>query len=137
MTIGLYAKRTCIQFINENGENNPDAAEELCDWIKHETAKKISVDKQDIDRTLDMHLCVIIDEAGDLDIKDWFEDKNMLMKLCNEAEKLATTVAVVVSGTALTGREMSSVDDAFFFPNESLESSRHQGDLEHKNGSFG
>jgi hypothetical protein len=117
VTLYFYARRTGIHFIQSNGEKNPKAAQQLCDWIRLQAARSIGWEgnNKGIETTLDMHVCVIIDEAGDLDVKDWFEDKQMLLQLCDAAANLATSVAVVAAGTALTGREMSSVDDAFVF----------------------
>ena len=73
--------------------------------IEGETKQQIEEGKQ-----LNMHICIIIifDEAGAGQIKAWFESKAMLSALCTEAQKLATSVAVVVSGTGLTGSELIS-----------------------------
>ena len=64
---------------------------------------------------LDMHVCLVFDEAGSSYTKAWFEDQGMLTSLCDEAGTLASSVTVVVVGTGLTGRELSSSKDAFFF----------------------
>lgn len=66
-------------------------------------------------RKLDMHVCIIIDEAGAAGVNGWFEDKARLRALCAAVKTLATSVAVVVSGTGLTGTSVSSSDDAYFF----------------------
>lgn len=62
-----------------------------------------------------MHVCIILDEAGDICVRSWFESKSMLTALCDEAANLAKSVAVVVTGTALTGRELNSKNDAYIF----------------------
>ena len=112
VTIYLYAKRAPgIKFFLDK-EPNPEAAVDLCKWIKKATEEQIN---REIKKVLNMHVCIIIDEAGDLDIKLWFESLAMLSRLCHEAEKMADSVAVVVSGTGLTGQNLSSVDDAYVF----------------------
>lgn len=111
VTLYLYGKRTEIKFFMDN-EPNPEAAVDLCKWIKKETEAQIN---RKIKSVLKMHVCIVIDEAGDLSVKLWYESLEMLRKLCHEAAKMATSVAVVVSGTGLTGQNMSSVDDAYVF----------------------
>ena len=109
VTIYLKASKTGIKFDNET---KSAAATELFAWIKSEIATR---EKVAIEGKLGLHVCLIIDEAGADELKWWFEDEAMLAALCGEARKLATSVAVVVLGTGLTGRDLSSTNDAFVF----------------------
>ena len=108
----IYPSRTGIQFIKDNQED-PQAAADLCNWIKRTASKRLGVGT--IEKPLRMHVCIILDEAGDLSVRSWFENKDMLTMLCEEAAKIAKSVAVVVTGTALTGRQLNSMDDAYVF----------------------
>ena len=93
---------------------NPQAATDLCTWIKKriwDYLKKMAHDEY----KFKMHLCIIFDEAGDLSVIEWFENKRMLQILCDQAALLADSVAVVVVGTALTAQELSSKDDVYIF----------------------
>lgn len=112
----IYPNATGIPFFMDNKQENPNAAAavQLCEWIKDTLAQRI---KKEIkkDYKLKMHLCIIFDEAGDLNIRPWFESKTMLTRLCEYASDIAESVAIVLAGTALTGKELSSKDDAYIF----------------------
>jgi hypothetical protein len=108
VTLYLRPGKLGIQF----NSSNPFAANELIDRIRQECAEK---SKRKISGQLKMHICLIMDEAGSSDTKQWFESKAMLDKLCTEANDLASSVLVFVVGTGLTGRELSSTDDAYIF----------------------
>lgn len=91
------------------------AADELVDWIKLELggAVKRTLEK---DTPLNMHLCVVVDEAGDASMNGYFEDRATLIQLCAALERrLARSVLLVVAGTNLTGTTLASHKDAYFF----------------------
>ena len=93
-------------------DDSPLVAKQLINEVMASCASDID---RKIDHKLDMHLCLIFDEAGSSHTKAWFETRKNLESLCKEAQTLATSVAVVVVGTGITGRQLSSTDDAHFF----------------------
>jgi hypothetical protein len=65
---------------------------------------------------LKMHVCIIFDEAGALGLKGLFEKRTVLQGIYSYVkDHLADNVVMVVSGTGITGSELESKDDAFFF----------------------
>lgn len=112
VALHIYPHETNVDFFDNNKQENPQAAADLCDWIKKAVTGHT---RQEFQAPLKMHLCLIFDEAGDLTVRSWFEKKKMLYYLCRHAELLAESVAVVVSGTALTATELNSRDDAYIF----------------------
>jgi hypothetical protein len=68
------------------------------------------------DQPLNMHVCVVVDEAGDATLDGYFEDRPALVQLCSTLQRrLARSVLLVVAGTNLTGTSLSSHKDAYFF----------------------
>jgi len=108
VTVYLHPGKMEIQYTRSNAS----AAMELMSRIRQEFARKAGVKMPE---TLDMHVCLVFDEAGSSYCKAWFENKEMLAILCDEASKLASSVTVVVVGTGITGRELSSSNDAYVF----------------------
>jgi hypothetical protein len=65
---------------------------------------------------LNMHVCVILDEAGNSDLQGWFEHKENLTLLHEQIQKnLAESVMLVVAGTGVTGTYLDSQSDAYKF----------------------
>jgi hypothetical protein len=64
---------------------------------------------------LDMHLSVVLDEAGALELSGHFEKKNVVTEMIRELEKLATSVRLVICGTGLAAENFSPQNDAFKF----------------------
>jgi hypothetical protein len=108
VTMYLHPGKMDIQYTRSNAS----AAMELMSRIRQEFARKAGVKMPE---TLDMHVCLVFDEAGSSYCKAWFENKEALEILCDEAIKLASSVTVVVVGTGITGRELSSANDAYVF----------------------
>jgi hypothetical protein len=80
------------------------------------SALKMRFGELDFTAKLNMHVSVIIDEAGGSDLNGHFEDKAFLKGLWEHLEDhLATNVSLVVSGTGLTGTNLTSSGDAFIF----------------------
>ena len=69
----------------------------------------------EIKEELDIHVNIIIDEAGSYDLRSWFEDKQMVINLCVEAKGLAKSVGVILTGTGFTARKFDSIHDAYVF----------------------
>jgi hypothetical protein len=84
-----------------------------------------------------MHLCLLVDEAGDASLEGYFEDKDNLSALCSAAkERLVKSVHVVVAGTNLTGASLSSSEDAYFFRMPPWQAADLVTILERKAGAF-
>jgi hypothetical protein len=67
-------------------------------------------------KKLDMHLCLVLDEAGARDLMGFFDQREPVLQLIEEARRLlATSVVVVVCGTNISGSKFSSTDEAYFF----------------------
>ena len=118
LKVAIYCRASEIfpvAFTTEEGTNRKMASNDIAEWIKQRIAIKEGMEIPEINYPLKMHLCVIIDEAGYPKTKSWFEDGQMLSELCTQTQELATSVAVVISGTGLTGHSLSSSDDAFVF----------------------
>jgi hypothetical protein len=64
---------------------------------------------------LDMHLSLVLDEAGSLSLDQHFEDQQAVSAVITELRKLATSVRLVICGTGVTADNFSSEDDAFKF----------------------
>lgn len=91
------------------------AADALVDWIK-EGLGAVVKRKLDREEPLNMHVCLVVDEAGDASMNGYFEDRATLIQLCTALERrLAKSVLLVVAGTNLTGTSLSSHRDAYFF----------------------
>ena len=70
----------------------------------------------EVTERLNMHACVNFDEAGATDLCGRFEDKAFLLELCLHLQlHLAVSVAVVVAGTGITERNLTSDGDAYIF----------------------
>jgi hypothetical protein len=94
--------------------------EEICKdllaYIRTGIEKKFSKFGLKVKDRLNMHVCVIFDEAGAEDLCHLFEDKAFLEELCRHLKlHLAESVAVVVSGTGITGKNLTSDGDAYIF----------------------
>ena len=115
VTLYLYPARTGIQF----RKNETLAAVELMNWISNAITRTYQITRESQTSTskkLDMHVCLVLDEAGSSYTKAWFESKEMLQTLCDQASRtLASSVTVIVVGTGLTGRELSPSKDAIIF----------------------
>jgi uncharacterized protein YukE len=93
-----------------------EICKDLAAYIRTEIEKKFSKFGLKVKDKLNMHACVIFDEAGALDLCGRFEDKAFLKELCNHLGlHLAKSVAIVVSGTGITGTNLTSAGDAYFF----------------------
>jgi hypothetical protein len=86
--------------------------DQLISWVVQGLEARI---KQTPRRKLGVHLCLILDEAGDAGLKGYFEDKASLSALCTAAQAKFESVHVVVAGTNLTGQALSSSSDVYLF----------------------
>jgi hypothetical protein len=67
-------------------------------------------------KKLDIHLCLVLDEAGARDLMGFFDQRGPVLELIKEAKTvLATSVVVVVCGTNISGTKFSSTEEAYFF----------------------
>lgn len=65
---------------------------------------------------LNMHVCLVFDEAGALGLGGLFEEPAVLTAIYGYLQrKLSENVVMVVSGTGITGRELKSKSEAYFF----------------------
>jgi hypothetical protein len=94
--------------------------DEICQgllaYIRRRVENKFSKFGRKVKGRLNMHVCVIFDEAGAPDLGGRFEDKAFLEELCTHLQlHLADSVGVVVSGTGITGKSLTSAGDAYIF----------------------
>lgn len=89
-----------------------NAAKEVIKGIKAKIQLSTGLE---IKEELDMHLNIIIDEAGSYGLRAWFEDREMVTNLCVEAKGLAKSVGVILTGTGFTARNFDSINDAYVF----------------------
>jgi hypothetical protein len=93
-----------------------EICKDLLAYIRTEIEKKFSKFGLKVKDRLNMHVCVIFDDAGAADLCHRFEDKAFLEELCRHLKlHLAESVAVVVSGTGITGKNLTSDGDAYIF----------------------
>jgi hypothetical protein len=64
---------------------------------------------------LDMHVSIVIDEAGDGSLGGFFEKKENISTLLNLVDRLATSVRLVICGTGLETTNLDSGKDACKF----------------------
>lgn len=115
VTLYFHAGEIPVKFTTpKKGIIRKTAAKELIQYIKVKMADKL---KHPIRSKfpLNMHVCIIFDEACSSLTKSWFEDAQMLADLGNNIKTLATSVAVVVADTGRTGQKVNSSKDAYIF----------------------
>jgi hypothetical protein len=87
--------------------------EKLVQYVRAEVGQDL---KRKMNKKLNMHVCLILDEAGDLKLNDVFEDKAFLHGFCNYVQAtLADSVVVVISGTGIVATNLNSSSDAYIF----------------------
>jgi hypothetical protein len=64
---------------------------------------------------LDMHVSIVIDEAGDGNLGDFFEKNENISRLLKLIDGLASSVRLVICGTGLTTKNLDSGKDACKF----------------------
>jgi hypothetical protein len=66
----------------------------------------------DSSKPLNMHVSLVLDEAGSSNVEKFFEDKNQVIQLCDYMKQhLAISFRLVVSGTGVFGTSLCSVSD--------------------------
>jgi hypothetical protein len=116
-----------------NWENGSLVAKQLINTVKERCAIEI---KKEIHGEIGLHFCLIFDEAGSSFPKEWFESRDNLQSLCTEALKFASSATIVVAGTGITGRELNSNKDAYFFRMKEWEETDLAKFLEHDDASL-
>jgi hypothetical protein len=83
--------------------HHPDAG-----WEPHSSSRR---------RRLGMHVCFIFDEAGSGSLLGFFEDQGKVLALVSwlESARIATSIAVVATGTGLIATSFDSAKHAYFF----------------------
>jgi hypothetical protein len=92
------------------------AVKDLCDWIKDKLwscAEASSAEKRA--GRLNMHACIVIDEASAVDLGGFFDRKENLSEIAKELKLVFDSVTLVLSGTDVTGRYFDSREDSFKF----------------------
>jgi hypothetical protein len=87
-------------------------ARNLVDGIKERILEKLNRTEYE---KLDMHVSIVIDEAGDSSLGGFFESKANIEDLLTLMKDLATSVRLVVSGTGLKTTNLDSDKDACKF----------------------
>jgi hypothetical protein len=88
------------------------SAENLVNRMKKDILKEL--DRATYEK-LDMHVSIVIDEAGDRMLGGFFESKENVSNLLKLMEDLATSVRLVICGTGLTTMHIDSDTDACKF----------------------
>jgi hypothetical protein len=113
-TFGVEHLRHTTLYIKPGKLEDVDTknAETVVAWIKQQLETEYGA----ISGKLDMHVSLVLDEAGAAALNKHFEKKKELAAIIRQLEKtLASSVRLVVSGTGLTTDECSSENDAFKF----------------------
>lgn len=102
----VYLKpRSISQTSHEKFDKQP---EQYVVWVKTEIEKKFKIEFPR--RQLDMHLSLVIDEAGAEDLCGYFVDYENLNKICTALGVVAKSTRLIVCGTGLQTLCLSSTD---------------------------
>jgi hypothetical protein len=102
-----YLKPPSLDFFRN--ERSPG---KLMDWVKRTISSKVNAARY---QRLNMHVTLVLDEAGDSRLDGYFDKLDNLNSLLEEMKKLATSVRLVVCGTGITGQGMNTGSDVSKF----------------------
>jgi hypothetical protein len=107
----LHPQKTAHEF--QETDSGVSIADAMVEAIRTRLSSKFN---RQVTGRLNMHVCIIFDEAGELGLKGLFESKTVLEGVYSRIkESLAEDVVIVVSGTGITGGDLDSQADAYFF----------------------
>jgi Uncharacterized conserved protein (DUF2075) len=111
---GLQAAASAASASSRSGDRDGTAlGQELVERVREQIAEEYG---HTVTAALRMHVCLVFDEAGALDLGHLFEEPAVLTVMCAYLMRhLARKVVVVVSGTGITGRNFQSKTEAYFF----------------------
>jgi hypothetical protein len=109
-TIYIHAPR--IPVLLDPKVDDSKKAKQLIDHIRKEL---FTTYEKEIPEKLDMHVTLVLDEAGSRDLHGFFNKRENVDNVVRGLRKLGNTVWLVLSGTGLTGAEYSSINDVYKF----------------------
>jgi hypothetical protein len=74
----------------------------LMEWVKKALSDQVNAGVP-IDHQLQMHITLILDEAGSVDVKRFFEERDNLLEIMQQMRKLSVGIRLVICGTGVTG----------------------------------
>jgi hypothetical protein len=109
----LYVLPGCTPAFEKGNEvATEEKAENLINWIKEGIKKEC---RKTECKKLQMHISLVLDEAGSSLFQGYFEDRELVGAVLKELDQLASSVWLVISGTGLDAGAFPSQEGAFKF----------------------
>jgi hypothetical protein len=84
----------------------------LVDWIWSKIKSRLNL-KEEVELSLNMHISVVIDEAGSPALKGIFEKTDVVDDLIAELKRNVTSVLLIITGTGVTATAYSSRNECY------------------------